>query len=1176
MQKEEKIVLAFAIAFSCFQGLIFPIFSMTIGEMSASFSLESNTDEVITSLLSRFWIMLLLACTIIITSFFSAVSWNQLSFKQCDYLKKVYFSALLRQDVSFFDKQKTDELSTTFVSNVKNFSYLFSQRMSFYFMIYAQVFAGVLVGMIRSVVFTLIVIFIIPILIIFMYFSIKSQQKMQAAKNKRSGNISALFAQSLRLIRVIKSLCGEEHECNKFNKISENDRIKSGKEGFGQGLGWGLFLFGVLSMFTTMFLIGRLLVIYEVINFNTGNPHSKVDIISVIFSMLPGMLSFANLNSLEQNLQTGKKTISLIAKLDKSGKENEHLNFSNPDLDFKNSTIKFENVSFAYPSNPNKVVLENISFEVKAGNKVALVGTSGSGKSTVVQLLQGFYKPTKGRILVDHFDISSIDKTIIRQKFGVVSQVPVLFSMTIRENLTMGIDITEELSDDKLFDNLKKIGADKMISNFQEGLDHFLINGGSELSKGEKQRLAIARCLCTSPDILIFDESTSAFDLKEETQFYNKLDRIAQGRTNFHVAHKIKSLHEADLVLVFHNGKLIEKGSGNELLNNTDSRFRELYDLQNFDKNSEDITQLDIESQDTNENDKTTKIAINEVSSSNSIIGSLQSLPFINYFTASSETQILFSSSLKQFLVFLKKNPTNSIIYILGTIYLGSLTPILGVFMSKFIFYFEDKNTSNYFIYLYLSYILALFCIPISYFRQGNGVRISSEIIHFLRTSLQKSLVNTKIPFFDKPQYHPGMLSLYMIEDTKVIYETISQNLQIFLQAIFAFTSAVIFGFSVAWTATLPSILAYVLLMFYKISESKFVNSYSFKNGQVKEVLLSESLINIKLVFTLNARIRLEQLFVQSIIKTTWEKWGLPLLAGLVFGFSQLLNYITYGVLLVAGSVFAKSQGISMEESIAALFCILFSFNGILIINEQLSAIVEAKKSYSRIRNIINQAEPEYKKQEIKSIYSEKESIDLTSTISKPKSIEFKNVCFSFDSGTPIFKGVNFKIQAGDIVGLFGPSAVGKSTIISLILRFYQPKKGKILIGGIDIEKIPLEELRKEFGVLWQFNAIFDGSIEYNIAYDESITQSDLKKALVDSNVMEFIEREPEGVSREIGYGGDKISGGQRQRLMISRLLSKNSSMYLIDEPISALDASNENLLRNTLLSQTKNKTRLL
>lgn len=239
--------------------------------------------------------------------------------------------------------------------------------------------------------------------------------------------------------------------------------------------------------------------------------------------------------------------------------------------------IEFRNVGFHYPSRPDVTIFKNLNLQVLAGKSLAIVGQSGSGKSTVIQLVMRFYDPTSGSVLIDGCDIINLNLQSLRQKIGLVQQEPALFSTTVYENIKYA---NRNASEIEVMKAAKAANAHGFISRMPEGYQTQVGDKGIQLSGGQKQRVAIARAILTDPSILLLDEATSALDSASEKQIQEALDRLMEDRTTIIVAHRLSTVCDANTIVVLQHGVVVESGSHHQLISRPESVYKQLVNLQ--------------------------------------------------------------------------------------------------------------------------------------------------------------------------------------------------------------------------------------------------------------------------------------------------------------------------------------------------------------------------------------------------------------------------------------------------------------------------------------------------------------------------------------------------------------------------------------------------------------------
>jgi len=239
--------------------------------------------------------------------------------------------------------------------------------------------------------------------------------------------------------------------------------------------------------------------------------------------------------------------------------------------------VKFDKVSFHYPQRKDIKVLDELSFSAKRGEKIALVGSSGAGKSTIASLLQQFYTQTSGTYTIDGIDVKEISLTHLRENMALVPQEVILFSGTIRDNILFG---KHDASQEEVEIAAKKANAYDFIKSFPEEFETEVGDRGIQLSGGQKQRIAIARAILKDPTILILDEATSALDAESERLVQEALDRLMESRTSFIIAHRLSTIRKADTILVMEHGKVVEQGTHEELIAKENGVYANLNKLQ--------------------------------------------------------------------------------------------------------------------------------------------------------------------------------------------------------------------------------------------------------------------------------------------------------------------------------------------------------------------------------------------------------------------------------------------------------------------------------------------------------------------------------------------------------------------------------------------------------------------
>jgi len=381
----------------------------------------------------------------------------------------------------------------------------------------------------------------------------------------------AIAEQALNAIKTVVGLGGEYKEVDRYSKeLSRTEKVLT-KFGFLQGLSFGALYLVYYCTWGVGFIVGSKYVANKTYNDITGNPYSAGDVLTVFFSVVSGVMSLGQLapsfKAFQLAKQTAYKVFNVIERTPLIDYENRH----GAEIVEMQGNIKFENVTFNYPANPDKVVLNGLNLKIEAHKKTALVGESGSGKSTVVQLIERFYDAKSGSVTLDRKDLKSLKLSWLRKNISYVGQEPVLFSATIRENLSMARD--DEVTEEEMIDALKKANAYDFILGLKDGLDTYVGISGTQISGGQKQRIAIARAILRNSKILLLDEATSALDRKNEKEIQETLDSISVGRTTIIIAHRLSTVKNADMIFLLANGKVEESGTHQQLVDQKGKYF---------------------------------------------------------------------------------------------------------------------------------------------------------------------------------------------------------------------------------------------------------------------------------------------------------------------------------------------------------------------------------------------------------------------------------------------------------------------------------------------------------------------------------------------------------------------------------------------------------------------------
>src|SRR3990167_9314084 len=559
----ERCLVALAFVMSCGQGALMPVFSLIFGDMTSDFG-EDKTPEQRRSLASKTALnMFYVGLGTLGSAFIATLAWSYVGNQINSRVRKMYFEAIVGQEMGWFDVENASKMTTAYIENMHKFEGAVGRKNHVLIMSLSMTLAGFIIGFYKGWWYSLIVTLSFPIVMIGMIGFLIVMQKESVFTKQNYEMAGSYSEQALGAIKTVRSLNGEEHELSLYARCIETAKAASIKFGFLSGFSYGVFYAAVFISYGLNYWIGSVLVDRQVYNGNAKRDYNVTDIVTIFFSVITGAFAVGNTSPASKALAMGQEAAYTIYQL-LERKSKIPLNDPNGHVpqDIEGD-IEFRDVEFSYPSRPETKVLNGLSLKIPKGKKVALVGETGCGKSTTIQLVERYYDPAQGQVLIDGRDIKDYNLVSLRRFVGYVGQEPVLFAMSVRENLLMAKPTATEV---ELVEALKKANAWIFVQKLENKIDTYVGAGGSQLSGGQKQRIAIARSILQNPKILLLDEATSALDLRNERQIQATLDSFASQRTTLTIAHRLSTIINSDLIYVFSKGQVVESGNHQQLM----------------------------------------------------------------------------------------------------------------------------------------------------------------------------------------------------------------------------------------------------------------------------------------------------------------------------------------------------------------------------------------------------------------------------------------------------------------------------------------------------------------------------------------------------------------------------------------------------------------------------------
>lgn len=501
-----------------------------------------------------------LIATFAIGSFFRSYFINIIAEKITSQIRADSYADLLELEIATFEELKIGDIISRLGSDLESVGTLITNFLSFFIRNSIMLSGAIILMFLQSAKLSMLVIFTVPVLLTPLLHLSKHIRSISRKVMAEKSNLSSFIEESFSAIRTLYAFNQQTHSLNRFNEKITTYVKHSSKRLKLRSLFFALAIAAIAGSITMVIWIGSIDII-------DGKMTSGQMISFIYYAMIVGMSAggiaelFSEIQgplaALERvfNLRTNTKTYPNPQAIAKYHKKSENA--------LQNYDITFENVNFSYPSRKDILALNNISFRIKQNRSTAIVGKSGSGKSTIMQLLLNFYSYQTGKIKVAGQDVNSYDRNYIRKIMAYTPQEPDIFSGTIRYNIMFS---NPDAKEEDFQQVVHLCGIDKFTNNLPAGLDTEIGEKGVRISGGQKQRIAIARALLYQPEILLLDEATSALDNESEQEILDNIKKVMDGKTIISIAHRITSIQDFDNILVIDQGKLASSGTHKELI----------------------------------------------------------------------------------------------------------------------------------------------------------------------------------------------------------------------------------------------------------------------------------------------------------------------------------------------------------------------------------------------------------------------------------------------------------------------------------------------------------------------------------------------------------------------------------------------------------------------------------
>ncbi|XP_047148085.1 ABC transporter B family member 15-like [Vigna umbellata] len=1107
-------------------------------------------------------VLLYLACGSFVACFLEGYCWTRTGERQAARMRVRYLKAVLRQEVAYFDLHvsSTSEVITSVSNDSLVIQDVLSEKVPNFLMNASMFVASYIVGFallwrLTLVGFPFVVLLVIPG---FMYG--RTLMGLASKMREEYDKAGTVAEQAISSIRTVYSFVGESKTIDAFFDALQG----SVKLGLRQGLAKGIAIGSngvVFAIWAFISYYGSRLVMYH------GAKGGTVFAVGAAIALggLALGAGLSNVKYLSEASTAGERIMEVIKRVPKIDSDN----MGGEILEEVCGEVEFEDVKFVYPSRPDSVILKEFSLRVPAGKTVALVGGSGSGKSTVISLLQRFYDPVEGEIRVDGVAIHRLQLKWLRSQMGLVSQEPALFATTIKENILFG---REDATEEEVLQAAKASNAHNFISQLPQGYHTQVGERGIQMSGGQKQRIAIARAIIKKPRILLLDEATSALDSESERVVQEALDKAAVGRTTIIIAHRLSTIRNADVIAVVQSGKIMEMGSHHELIQNDNGLYTSLVRLQQAKDEREDTpfhplpppSSLSSSSISNKDNHNTSSRRLSLVSRSSSA----NSIPRGDDVVEDvvEEDMKLPLPSFRRLLALNIPEWKQACMGCLNAVLFGAIQPVYAFSMGSVIsVYFlpdhdEIKEKTRIYSLCFLG--LAVFSLVVNILQHYNFAYMGEYLTKRIRERMLSKILTFEVGWFDQDENSTGAVCSRLAKEANVVRSLVGDRMALVVQTISAVVIAFTMGLVIAWRLAIVMIAVQPIIIacFYtRRVLLKSMSSKAIKAQDESSKIAAEAVSNLRTITAFSSQERILKMLEKAQEGPSHESIRQSWFAGVGLACSQSLTFCTWALDFWYGGKLVF-KGIISAKALFETFMILVSTGRVIAdAGSMTNDLAKGSDAVGSVFAILDR-------------YTKIEPDDETDGHKPEKltgKIELHDVHFAYPArpNVMIFQGFSIRIDAGKSTALVGQSGSGKSTIIGLIERFYDPLKGIVAIDGRDIKQYHLRSLRKHIGLVSQEPTLFGGSIRENIAYGacNKVDESEIIEAARAANAHDFIASLKDGYETWCGDRGVQLSGGQKQRIAIARAILKNPEVLLLDEATSALDSQSEKLVQDAL-----------
>lgn len=1139
-----------------------PAFSEIMGQMINDLAGAPGTVEE--NMRKTALIMVIVGLVIFFFSVWQVSFWMLASARQVTRVRILFFEAVMRQDIGWHDEHKPGELISRMDGDTRVFQNGINDKFANGIYQFGMLVCGFGLGFYRSWELTLLMLGVMPIIAVVGGLMANVMTAMTEAGREGYAVAGAIATEVMENVRTVQAFGQEEHEVERFAAASKPAEVAGLKRELASNGSVGVTYCVLFCCYGVAFWFSSYLIEWG--RNDVGDVTACF--FSVLFASFALGLIFPSLSALTESCASAYKLFRIIDRVPPID-INERKTIA-PDLAH---SIDFVDVAFAYPTRKDHQLFKKLNLSIKKGQTVAFSGVSGSGKSSIIQMIQRFYDPDAGKVLVDGTDMKDIDLFGWRDQIGIVSQEPSLFAGSISDNVRVG---KADATDEEVIEACRKANIHDVIMTLPEQYNTNIGTVGSQLSGGQKQRIAIARAIVKNPKILILDEATSALDRKSEVEVQAALDKVMSEGTErltvIVIAHRLATIRNADVIhfIITDEVKgsvIAESGSYNELVA-LNGHFAAMTRRQSAEKSHDDDDEDEDESGNPKAGATKRRAGDDEVTSQATTTtidiegkGGAEVDANGKKLTGEEKTKKEIEAQPIPYFRILMMNREEFwaiALGVLGSFISGGTYPVYALVFGYVLDLLGTKSNNIPEMRKDIPFWCSMFFVIgfasfLGWIMQTFYAYAGEKLTSRLRRQLFRNILRQDQGFFDTPGRDAGALAGILAGDCEAVHQLWGPSVGLKLQMFCNLSVGIAIAFAFSWQLALVTIAAIPAIAIAGAVQQMLLVGFGHQSGEVtnEDSVKAETFTNIRTVVAFNLQARRSLEYQKHLTEVAGKQIRNSAVMGIVYGFTQFTFFGVFALAYWYGGRLIDNGDADFKDVMIASTAVLMGAMGAGEAGGFASKLKDAETGAKRVFNVIDRAP------KIDPLVEGDKDIDSN----RPAEITLTDIEFRYPSrpAARILKKLSSNFSPGSTNGFMGSTGCGKSTVIQLLARYYGMNHGTITVDGKDITTLDLVTWRKNMSIVLQEPSLFSGTVRDNIRYSmPTATDEEIEEAARLACIHDDILSWPDGYNTDVGYKGRALSGGQKQRVAIARGLLRKPKLLLLDEATSALDNATE------------------